>query len=240
MLRYICLVCILVLSHILMGMPKAAAQNTGGVSGPVINAGHSAVQYRATYTPDSEGLAQRVHYESAIDGSRMLRVIAATRKTSDSDVDFDYVEGELFWQISDDAAFWQTGLRFDGRIRGEGRPGSVGVNWLNQWKLADDITTRFTVIASTNVGNNATDDVFLRTRGAVMKALDSGASIGFEFYNSYGATSQINDFDDQSHTIGPALTIPVGNGFSIYTGAQFGVTDAAENTALRFRLIKKL
>lgn len=236
--RYTLLVGILAFAHLLIGAPKATAQNTGGVPSPIVNVGHSAMQYRATYAPDSEGLAQRVHFESALDGSRMLRVIAATRKTSDGDVDFDYVEGELFWQVSDDAAFWQTGFRFDGRIRSDGRPGGVGINWLNQWKLANDITTRFTVIASANVGNDATDDIFLRTRGGAMKSLDNGASVGIEFYNSYGAASQVGDFDDQSHTIGPALTIPIGKDLSIYTGAQFGVTKAAENTALRFRLIK--
>jgi hypothetical protein len=239
MYRYTLLVGIFAISHILLGAPKATAQNTGGVSSPVINAGHSAAQYRATYAADSEGFAQRVHYESALDGSRMVRVIAATRKTSDGDVDFDYVEGELFWQISDDAKFWQTGLRFDGRIRGDDRPGSVGINWLNQWTLANGITTRFTIIASANIGNDATDDIFLRTRGGAMKSLDNGASVGIEFYNSYGAASQVGDFDGQSHTIGPALTIPIGKDLSIYTGAQFGVTKAAENTALRFRLIKK-
>lgn len=238
--RYTLLVGILACAHLLIGAPKATAQNTGGVPSPIVNAGHSAAQYRATYAPDSEGLEQRVHFESALDGSRMLRVIAATRKTSDGNVDFDYVEGELFWQVSDDAAFWQTGFRFDGRIRSDGRPGGVGVNWLNQWKLANGLKTRFAVIASSNVGNNSTDDIFLKTRGAVMKTLDGGTSLGVEVYNSYGTTSQINKLDDQSHTIGPALVVPAGNGFSIYTGAQFGVTKTSENTALRFRLNKKL
>lgn len=223
---------------IILAAPAATAQNTGGVFGPVVNDGHQSAQYRATYAPDSEALAQRIHYQRAFNGSKMWRVIAAARKTNDSDVDFDFVQAELFWQLSDDSAAWQTGVRFDARIRSEGRPGQLGANWMNQWTVAPDTIARFLVLTSIDVGDDARDGIFLQTRGLLSHALDSGPSVGLELFNAYGSTSDIADLDDQSHTIGPFISFPVGNGFSLYGGAQIGLTDGSPDEAVRLWLTK--
>lgn len=54
---------------VLLFSPFAFCQNTGGVFGPVVNEDHSSIQYRATYDPDSEGLAQRVHFQQSLTGT---------------------------------------------------------------------------------------------------------------------------------------------------------------------------
>ena len=90
----------------------AAGQNTGGVFGPVVNDGHRSAQYRAAYDFDTYGLAQRVHYQQAINGDLMWRVLVQARKTADSRVDTDFVQGELFWQLPDPNPRWQHAVRF--------------------------------------------------------------------------------------------------------------------------------
>ena len=60
---------------------SAFAQNTGGIFGPVVNEGHSSLQYRATVDPNNSagdtGFAQRLHYQRAINTDFMWRVVGA-------------------------------------------------------------------------------------------------------------------------------------------------------------------
>ncbi|MEL7104098.1 MAG: hypothetical protein AAGL97_16220, partial [Pseudomonadota bacterium] len=95
--------------------PTALAQNTGGIFPPIVNEGHKSAQYRVAYNPDTEGLSQRVHYQQAINGDVMWRGLVSARKTDDSDVDVDFIQAELFWELSDDDDDWKTGFRFDAR-----------------------------------------------------------------------------------------------------------------------------
>ena len=90
--------------------PIAYAQNTSGVFGPVIDEGERGWEYRATYEPDSEGLAQRVHYQQALNGELRWRAVAQVRKTDDSDVDLDYLRGEIIWQVTPDDQKYQSGF----------------------------------------------------------------------------------------------------------------------------------
>ena len=214
--------------------PMAIAQNTGGIFPPMVNEGHKSAQYRVTYNPDTEGLSQRAHYQQAINGDLMWRGLISARKTNESDVDFDFVQAELFWELSDDGDDWRTGFRFDGRIRDDGRPGLIGIHWTNQFPVTENWNGRFVALSSFDVGDDARDGVFLQTRGNFFTKLKSGQTVGLEYYNSYGSTDDIQDFEDQNHQIGPYAVFPVTKDWSILTSALFGATDAAADSELRF------
>ncbi|MEM6555981.1 MAG: hypothetical protein AAF642_08910 [Pseudomonadota bacterium] len=213
--------------------PLAMAQNTGGIFPPMVNEGHKSAQYRVTYDPDSEGLSQRLHYQQAINGDLMWRGLVSARKTDESDVDFDFIQAEMFWELSDDDDAWKTGFRFDGRIRDDDRPGLIGVHWTNQFPVTENWNGRFVALSSFDIGNDARDGVFLQTRGNLFTRLDSGQTVGVEFFNAYGSTDDIRDLDDQSHSIGPFASFPVSDNFSLFTGALFGLTDASADAELR-------
>ena len=213
--------------------PLAMAQNTGGIFPPMVNEGHKSAQYRVTYNPDSEGLSQRLHYQQAINGDLMWRGLVSARKTDESDVDFDFIQAELFWELSDDDDAWKTGFRFDGRIRDDDRPGLIGVHWTNQFPVTENWNGRFVALSSFDVGNDARDGVFLQTRGNLFTRLDSGQTVGVELFNAYGSTDEILDLDKQGHSIGPFASFPVSDNFSLFTGALFGLTDASADAELR-------
>ncbi|MFK8029333.1 MAG: hypothetical protein AB8G18_03775 [Gammaproteobacteria bacterium] len=215
---------------------KSAAQNTGGVFGPVVNEGHQSVQYRLAFIDDSDGFAQRIHYEKALDSKYMWRVIGQTRKTGSSDFDFDYVQGELFWDVTDDTSrFWQSGLRLDVRVRDGNRNETIGLNWMNQFQLSNGWQARLLALTSVDIGSGARDGAGLQTRGNLFKTLPDRKQIGLELYSSYGTTSDFADFDDQRHTLGPFAVIPVGsNGWSIFAGALFGLTESSPDADIRF------
>lgn len=221
---------------------QVLAQNTGGVFGPVVNADHKALQYRITLDPDNAagetGLAQRLHYEQSINSKVMWRVVGQLRKTAASDTDFDFVQGEVFWQITPDDQDYQTGLRFDARYRGDNRPEQFGLNWMNQFKLGGGWSARALALTAVQTGNNSADGVFLQTRGNLYRKIDGGHTIGFELYNNFGNSENIGSFKDQGHTIGPFVSTPIGNGVSLYGGALFGLSEAAADTELRFWVTK--
>ena len=215
-------------------LPTATAQNTGGIFPPMVNEGHKSAQYRVTYNPDTEGLSQRLHYQQAINGDLMWRGLVSARKTGESDVDFDFIQAELFWELSDDDDAWKTGLRFDARIRDDDRPGLVGVHWTNQFPVTDNWYGRFVALSAVDIGDDARDGIFLQTRGNLFTRLETGQTIGVELFNSYGSTDNFLDLDKQGHQIGPFASFPVNEDWSLFTGALFGLTDASANAELRF------
>lgn len=219
-------------------MLPAMAQNTGGVLGPVVNDGHRSAQYRVAYNPDTEGLAQRIHYQQAINGDLMWRGIIAARKTTDSDVDFDFVQAELFWELSDEEARWKRGFRFDARIRDDDRPGLLGANFTNQVPISETWNARLVALSSIEVGDNARDGVFLQTRGNIFTTLETGQTVGVEMFNAYGSTDDFRDFEDQSHQIGPFASFPVTRDWGLFTGALFGLTDASADAELRIWVLR--
>jgi len=222
--------------------PNAMAQNTGGVFPTQVNEGHRSLQYRAAINPDNAqdefGFAQRLHYQQAINGDLMWRVVGQTQKTESSDFDFAFLQAELFWELSDDQDQHKTGLRFDARLTDGGRAEQLGVNWMNHFNFDNGWHARALVLSSVQIGDTAADGINLQTRARVGKKLENGPLIGVEMYNNYGRTSDFGSFDEQSHTIGPFISTPIGNKVSLFAGPLFGLSSAAPDVEARLWLTK--
>ena len=213
----------------------AAAQNTGGVFPPTVNDGHKSAQYRVTFS-DNDRSAQRAHYQQAVNGDVMWRIVGQV-KSDGFDTDFDYLQGELFWDLSEGNPDYSQGLRFDARYRDDNRSHQVGVNWMHQFKLSDTWTARALVLTAAQFGDNAADGVALQTRGSLIYNIDKGVTAGAELYNSYGTTDNFLDLvDEGQHQLGPFVSFPVFEKTSLYAGALFGLTDVTPDSELRLWL----
>lgn len=241
MMRYVSAFCLTVLTTGFLA-PSAAAQNTGGVFPPMVNEDHESAQYRIAINPDNKagatGFAQRLHYQQAFNGDVMWRVVGQTRKTNSSDFDFDFLQAELFWELSNNDDQHKTGLRFDARLRDEGRAEQLGINWTNQFNFEGGWTARAVVLSAVQLGDNGANGVNLQTRGQIARKLDSGHTLGVELYNNYGRTGNIGSFNEQSHTIGPFVSAPLGNKVSLFAGPLFGISKAAPDVEARLWLTK--
>ena len=215
-------------------LPAANADNTAGVFGPVVNDGHRSAQYRVAYETEDHLFAQRLQYQHAIDGSRMWRAILQLRKTVDSNVDADFVQAELFWQLSDLSASWRHGLRFDLRVRTEGRPGLVGVNWTNEIDISERWVARAVLLTGTEIGAGASGELGIQSRARLMYRLGGGAMVGLEAFSAYGAIDAVPTFEEQRHVLGPALAANLGAGWQVFASALVGLTDASPEAQLRF------
>jgi len=228
---------VLALTTSLLLSDLAYAQNTGGVFGPTVNHGHKSLQYRGAINPDNNlgetSFAQRLHYQQAINGDVMWRILGQTRKTTDSDFDVDFLQAELFWELSGDDDKHKTGLRFDARLRDDNRAEQLGLNWMNQFNFDGGWSARALILTSFQIGETAADGVNLQTRGRIARRLESGHTLGVEMYNNYGNTGNIGNFNEQSHTIGPFISTSIAEKTSIFAGPLFGFSEAAPDVEAR-------
>ncbi len=209
--------------------PLAAfAQNTGGVFPPGFGDDHQSVQFRASYNADNESFASRVHYQESIDDRLLWRIVGQTRETDDSNVDFDFVQAELFWKLSKTDKPYQTGLRFDARLRDNDRPGQVGVNWMHQWKLNDGWQARVVGLSSLQIGENKNDGVSLAFRTQLSRKLNDGPTIGVQTYNSVGGTEDFS-LTKFGHTAGPFVATKIGP-VDVVGRVLLGLSDSAPDT----------
>lgn len=235
---------LLILTFSLLFLSAAVvAQNTGAVFGPVVNDGHRSFQYRIGIDPETAsgetGYAQRIHYQHSLNGDFMWRLIGQTKKTDESNTDFDFIQAELFWEL-EGSKDYKTGMRFDLRYRDQNRPHQVGVNWTNEFNFDGNWYGRFVLLTSAQFGDNASDAVSIDTRFNFAKKYDFG-EVGVELFNSYGSTEKILDWDQQRHSIGPYLSKKVGKkGWAIFAGALLGLTDAAADVEFKFWVSKPL
>ena len=227
------------MKHIFLGLLilvastlSAAAQNTGGIFSPIVNEGHKSAQYRSAYNLDTDDFAQRLHYQQAINGDFMLRLIGQTKETASSDFDFDFVQAELFWQLSPDNSAYGTGLRFDVRLRDDDRPHQLGLNWSNQWKFAEDWTARVVILSALQFGENSTDGIFLAPRAHLSRKFDNGISLGAEYYGNFGNSKDFS-LSKTGQAAGPFVSAKIAQKTSVLAGVQFGLNDVAPDTDLR-------
>lgn len=209
------------------------AQNTSGVFGPVVDEGKRSAQYRFSVDPDSDALAHRFHYQQSYNDDLLWRVVMQARDTSDSSLDFDFLRGELFWQLSPNDTHWHYGFRLDYRVRDGDRPDEFGINFTNQLRLTSKLSIRAIFLSSVDLGDNADDGISLGTRARFRYRAHSNISGGLEMFSRYGSTSDLDGFDDQRHQIGPYAILRLPDGWHATVSALSGVTDASPDTHLR-------
>lgn len=223
----------------LISLPSQVnASNVGGVFGPVVSAGDRTFQYRGAYDPDTEQFVQRVHYQQSLNDDVRLRGVLQFRRTDDSDLDFDFFQGEYLWQLKDVSKSWQHAVRFDVRIADGGRRGLAATTWTNRLTLSDKWSATALILGSVDVGPDSRSGLFLQTRANVSRKINDRWRVNAELFSSYGSTSDLLSFDEQVHQIGPAISGKLGNGWSVFSGALFGATDASPDESLRFWLTK--
>ncbi len=217
-----------------LALPNSAfANTTAGVFGPVVNEGHKSVQYRSALDLNSHAFTHRLHAQSALNGSVMLRGVIQGRKTNDSTSDLDLLQAELFWELSDDQSDSKHGVRFDLTWREDDRPSSVGLHWMSDWTTDSRWLLRAIAMSDVQFGSNDSSGVGLQTRLHASKALNGQVRAGFELYSKYGRTNDLAGINDQSHLAGPIIDIKTGNGWSLFSGILLGLTNGSPDAQVR-------
>lgn len=211
----------------------AQAQNVGAVFGPDVTRGETATEYRIAWAPEGDAVRQRIHFEHAISDNLRPRLVVQGSSGPGNSFDVDFMQGELFWQLTADGQKYETGFRFDARIPLSGGPGGIGANWTNQLNLGGGWNARAVVLTAVDIGDGRRNGIFLQSRFRLAKQLSGRLSIAGELYDYYGSTSGLSRSSDQLHQIGPIAHVKIGHGFVLSGGALFGLTQATANHELR-------
>lgn len=222
----------------------ASAQNTGGVIPPFVNEGTRSLHNRIAIDPnDTQGetsVATRLHYLHAFNDDLRGVLFMGSRKTAQSDFDFDYLHAGLFIDLGEEGQKFRNGVRFDIRVRDGSRPNHFGALWLGQYYFDNGWTARMNVLSSVQVGDRANNGLNLQTRWQLANRLESGDSVGIEMYSFYGSTDNLGNFDSQNHALGPTYTKSINTNWSLFSSLLLGVSESAPDTQLRFWLIRSL
>lgn len=232
---------LLVLMWTGLAAPFALAQSTGGAFGPEVSDGQDAVQLRIGIDPGDEDYATRLHYQRVLNDAVRWRVTAQIRDTAQNSTDLDYLQTEVLWQITPDGNDWQTGLRFDARIRdGSERPDRLALNWTNSFRISEKYSARAIILSTVEVGKNADKGVGLQARARLARRLPNRQSVGMEWFSILGTTQDFPALKAQRHQIGPYYNRDLGEKWSLYTSVLFGATDPATDVDIRVWINRRL
>ncbi|MGB3722212.1 MAG: hypothetical protein WA979_05255 [Pacificimonas sp.] len=211
----------------------AAAQNLGGVYGPVVKADDRSGQLRLAFVPGEDGgsdrFAARVHYQHAL--SDKLRLRGVLIGSDGDDFKLRGFQGEAMLQLTpDDSADFQAAVRFDGLIGFNGSPDQLGINFNADQKLSERLTARGVILFGRQFGDARADGLLLQTRGALRYRLDGGVTLATELYNFHGRLGD-GGARDRSQ-LGPTVSLPLGDDVSLLGGWLFGLDrDASDHDA---------
>jgi hypothetical protein len=215
----------------------ASAQNTSGVFGPVVNADDHGIQYRAAAiidgSTDDFEWGQRFHYEKAVSGSLRLRGILATRETNNSETDFDFARIEAVLQVTPDDQDYQSGVRFEGRLRGDGRADEVRANWINQWSLGDGWRARAIMMNTYQVAQRTNDELQFAGRFGLSRKLPAGLRLGVHSFIDFGDTGGIRVLNGNNAEAGPFVSFDLTDSVDVYIGTLHGLTKSSDDNQLR-------
>lgn len=212
----------------------ALAQNTSGPVGPTVKGNDTSASYRVALNAETGNWAQRFHIQKSINEKIRTRLVMRIKETSSSKHKFDYIQGELLWQMTDDQDIIQTGLRLDGRLRGRGRPGQIDLHLANQWSLSEKLRMRASLLSSFQIGKNRNRHASFQLRGSLSRRYEDQSRIGAEYFFDLGSSDNFRLFEKTSRTsIGPFVDLSVSPRKSVRMSALVGLTKASPNLELR-------
>lgn len=215
------------------------ADNTATVFGPVVNEGHRSWEYRGAWNPDADRIIHRLHYQQSLNDRYMLRGLVNSREDANGDLDLDYFQAELFMQFDTSRSNWQSGMRFDLRVRDDNRPELFGAHWTNQFKLSEGWQARVLAMTTREFGTNRGSGIGLQTRGRLWTR-HNDIDFGLELFNNYGRTTQDLSFSEQNHQAGLFAAHSFGDGWYVFGSVLLGVSDAAPDENVQFFFGRRL
>ena len=222
----------------LLAFSNSTWANTAGVFPPVVQEGHRSLQYRVTLNPDTGAFGTRLHYQESLNNDVMLRGIVHASESAAGHSKVDFVQGELFWDLSEDTDRLRHGFRFDARARGRGEPSSVSVNYGLQYNISPQWQARLAVLNTRSFGGKANTDIQFQARSQLSYRASSAVSLNLEYYSQLGAIDDFNPWKNQKHQIGPSVNWRVANGWTLYGGFLSSMNNSSPDTVYRMWVTK--
>ena len=227
------------ISHLgLLAFSNSTLATTAGVFPPVVEEEHRSLQYRVTLDPDTGALGTRLHYQESVNGDVMLRGIVHASESARGHSKVDFVQGELFWDLSEDTDELRHGFRFDARARGQGEGSSVSLNYALQYIASPQWEARLAVLNTRSFGGESNTDIKFQARSQLSYRASPAISLNIEYYSQLGAIDDFNPWKNQKHQIGPSVNWRVADGWTLYGGFLSSVNNNSPDTVYRMWVTK--
>lgn len=236
----------LLLATALATLPITAQAGVGSFSSPKVEEGKLEIEYDATRANDdaaskhnSQKHSLAVEYGVTDD----WRFEAGTKLIDNRSQSFrfDTVYAEATYQLTDQ----DEGALVSSAVLGEyvhslsGSADKVEAKLLLQYNTFH-FTNMANLIVERQVGENSSDDLDFASRVYSMYKMGTYFNPAVEWHADWGSNRNIPSFNQQTHYVGPAAygdLFHTANGEVEYElGYMFGISDAADDGALRFRL----
>ena len=232
---------------ILGGATTASASIISGTGSEKVTKGATAVEVRSGYEIDNDRASQdgtlrtRAHLDYGVTDNYALRIIASQTKLEGDSFDHDAVTIENRFELTDYFNIpFGFGARLSYGIRDEGRADRLGFRLIEVVPM-EDWELRFNQIFQRDIGAARSNDLTFESRAMVSKQLNSNLKLGLESHNSFGDITDMPDYSEQDHTIGPALigkNTFLGQDFKYEVGYRAGISRGAPDHAFKLFLNK--
>ena len=214
----------------------AAAQTTGGIPGPNVNAADRSAQFRMAWAPDSDRFAARLHYQHGLTDDLRGRLVLQGADFETGDFETVFLQAELQWEF-DDNPNWGKALRFDARVsEDDDGADQLGLVSINQFRLSDRMFARADIFTNVQTGSRRADGIGVEFRGLVGYTLESGPTLTLETFNALGRGAKFGELKRNAERLGPGLSVPLGGGASLYGSVLFGLNSVTPDTDYRIWL----
>jgi hypothetical protein len=224
-------------------VPHAALAQGGNVFGPSVRVDDRSAEWRFLAAAGEDGAwtqATRLHYQQAFNAAWRLRGVVQAAAGPGQHWAVDFARAELLWQYrAATPSGYQAGLRFDARLNHQGAH-RIGVNWVQQWDVADGWRLRAILLADHEIGAGAVNGVRLRHRARLSRRFSDRLTAGVEAFGRFGNLSGgLPAIAAQRHTAGPALFGDINTRWRWHATSQWALTRAAADTPLRLQIYRR-
>ncbi|GAA6183243.1 MULTISPECIES: hypothetical protein [Alteromonadaceae] len=216
---------------------NANANNTSGVTGPIVKPNDQSFQFRAAYTPSEDGereqMVARMNVQKSISDSVRLRLVGQVRDTTGS-YELDSISADLLWQFQHkEDGIWDSAVRFDIKTRKAHRSEGLSFKWTNRWSFAPKWALTQVLSFSWDIGgDNPATGTYLESRTGITFKTDKNLSLGLSSFNQLGKIGDFGSTNQYSHQIGPSISGKV-EGISYSVSYLAGVSSAARDNVFR-------
>ncbi len=215
----------------------AVAQSTGTVASPVVRPGASIGVAGAYALEDGhDAFAQRLDYRLAVSDSVRISALAFYNDRGGAPR-YRRLALEVMHQVADDQAGWDSAIQVRAFIPdGNDGPARLRLAWLNRWRTMSGAELRLIGLVTEDFGRGRRDGLGFETRAEATWALAPGVRTGVQTFNRFSTNGTLASFHTQSHSVGGVLKGALTERASYRINALTGLSDAAADLEVRFRL----
>ena len=165
-----------------------------------------------------------------------MRLIGQQSRRGDDSLEYQYTRLEVQMQYrEDEVAGYDAALRYELQISDtSSRPDRFRLVWTGKKDLQSQWQLRGNLLLGREFGDSSRGGILVETRLQATYPVPGGR-LGLESFSDFNRTTDVGDFDDQEHQLGPIYKASIGP-LKVNAGFLWGLSDSAPDHNARLIL----